>query len=50
MKKTVRKLISITVCLAMVMAFTLPAFADAKNIPEKDLTEEDLAEEETPVK
>ena len=42
MKSIVKKLISIAVCLAMVMAFTVPAFADAKNIPEKDLTEEKL--------
>ncbi len=42
MKSIVKKLISIAVCLAMVIAFTLPAFADAKNIPEKDVTEEKL--------
>ena len=35
MKSIVKKLVSIAICLAMVIAFTLPAFADAKNIPEK---------------
>ena len=31
MKKTVRKLVSIAICLAMVMAFTVPAFAETRS-------------------
>lgn len=42
MNSIVKKFISIAVCLAMVMAFALPALAETENVPERDLTVEKL--------